>query len=156
MYGVLGLAYNRYGASGSDLVLNNYYSWDVTYLGANLGLDYNFYRNRSLMFFAKLNVSPEFLVRGSQTINNQIFDLIGEEDFESPILFVRLGLGMQFEISDEASVFIQYMGGESFSFNGSSEKLNIISHNIGFGILFKLIKDPYQTEWRGNRKKLKN
>ena len=155
MYMDMGLGYNRYGASGSDAVLNNSYSWDVTYLGINLGLDYLVYRNRSVMFFAKMSVAPEFLLHGSQTLNNQVYDLRGEEDFESPMYFFRGGAGMQFEISDEASAFVQYMGGKSYTFNGSSEKLNIIAHNVGFGMIFKLIKDPYQTEWRGNRKKIK-
>ncbi len=150
-----GVGYNRYGSSGSDVVLDNYYSWEVTYVGVNLGLDYVFYRNRSLMVYVKALGSPEFLIHGTQNLNNHVYSLRGEEDFESPIVFVRLGLGGQFAISDEASVFVQYMGGKSFSFSGNAAKLNIIAHNVGFGILFKLIKDPYQTEWRGNRKKLK-
>ena len=156
MYMNLGLGYNRYGSSGSDVVLYNSYSWDVTYLGLNLGLDYMFYRNRSLLLFAKISASPEFLIHGSQNLNNQIISLTGEEDFESPIFFFRGGLALQFQISDEASVFIQYMGGKSYNFNGNAEKLNILAHNVGFGIIFNLIKDPYQTEWRGNRKKIKS
>jgi len=156
MFMNVGLGYNKYGSSGSDAVLNNYYKWNVTYLGLNIGVDYLVYRNRSIMVFAKASASPEFLIYGQQTLNNQVFNLVGEEDFESPIFFFRGGLACQFQISDEASVFLQYMGGKSYNFNGSSEKLNIIAHNIGFGLIFNLIKDPYQTEWRGNRKKLKN
>jgi len=148
-----GLGYNRYGSSGSDAVLNNFYTWDVTYLGLNLGADYVFYRNVNLVFYAKTSVSPEMLIHGTQTLNDDVYNLAGEEDFNTPIIFLRGGLGTQFQISDEASVFVQYMIGKSYGLSGDPEKLNIISHNVGFGLLFNLIKDPYNTEWRGNQRK---
>ena len=151
----IGIGYNRYGSSGSDAVLNNYYTWDVTYLGFNLGLDYVVYRNKSITFYVKTTVSPEILIHGTQTINNESYNLVGVEDFDNPILFVRLGAGAQFDISEAASVFVQYMGGQSFGFSGSTEKLNIISHNIGFGVLFNLIKDPYQTQYKGRSRRPK-
>jgi chemotaxis protein MotB len=36
------------------------------------------------------------------------------------------------------------MGGKSFNFNNDPEKLNIISHNVGFGVLINLSKGRYQ------------
>ena len=36
----LGLTHNSYGANGSDGVLNNYFEWDVDYLGLQLMLKY--------------------------------------------------------------------------------------------------------------------
>lgn len=152
MFMDVGFAYNRYGSSGSDAVLDNYYTWDVNYLGVNLGADYVFYHNKNLVFYIKTTISPEFLIQGTQTLNNDVYNLVGEEDFNTPMFFFRGGLGTKFRISDEASVFVQYMGGKGYNF-GSSEKLNIISHNIGFGLLFNLIKDPYQTEWQGDKRR---
>lgn len=148
----VGLAFNRYGASGSDVLLDNYYSWDVTYLGVNLGLDYVFFRNNNVQFYAKTTVSPEFLLHGTQDLNNHKFDLVGEEDFDAPFLFIRAGLGAQFQISNESSVFVQYMAGKSYGLKGDPERLNIMCHNIGFGLLFRLIKDPYHIEYRGNQR----
>jgi len=151
----LGLGYNKYGSSGSDVTVDNYYEWDVTYLGINLGLDYVFYRNRYLKFYAKGTASPEFLIHGTQTINNQVYDLVGEEDFNTPMYFFRLGVGAQFQISDRTSGYIQYMGGKSFQFDSNPESLNIVVHNIGFGLLINMSKEPYPTEWEGRNQRKK-
>lgn len=137
-YTDLGIGYYRYGATGSDATLDNYYAWDVTYLGINLGLDYEFYRPGRFTFYAKGEASPEFLLRGAQTLNDQVYDLVGEEDFDTPIIFFRGGLGVQYQISPVTSIYTQYMGGKSYSFKKDSEKLNIISHNFGIGVLINL------------------
>lgn len=152
MFMDIGLAFNRYGSSGSDVVLDNYYSWDVTYLGLNLGVDYVFFRNNNIQFYGKTTVSPELLLHGTQDLNNHKFNLVGEEDFDAPILFLRVGVGAQFQISQVASAFVQYMAGKSYGLKGDPEKLNIICHNIGFGVLFNLIKDPYRIEYRGDQR----
>ena len=141
----LGIGYNRYGSTGSDPSLDLYYAWDVTYLGINLGLDYAFYRPGNFTFYAKMTASPEFLIRGTQTLNEQVYSLVGEDDFDSPIFFFRGGLGVQYKISRQTSAYIQYMGGKSYNFNNDSEKLNVISHNIGFGVLINLSKGQYQV-----------
>jgi hypothetical protein len=147
-----GFAINRYGSSGSDVLLDNYYSWDVTYVGINLGLDYVFFRNNNVQFYGKATISPEFLIHGTQDLNSHKFNLVGEEDFDAPILFCRLGVGAQFQISEVSAAFVQYMGGKSYGLKGEPEKLNIICHNIGFGLLFNLIKDPFRIEYRGKQR----
>ena len=152
MFMNIGFAMNRYGSSGSDVVLDNYYSWDVTYLGLDLGVDYVFFRNNNIQFYAKTTVSPELLLHGTQSLNNHDYNLVGEEDFDAPILFVRLGTGAQFRISEVSSVFVQYMGGKSYALRGDPEKLNIVCHNIGFGVLFNMIKDPFHIDYRGNQR----
>lgn len=136
----LGIVYNRYGSTGSDPALDLYYAWDVSYLGINLGLDYAFYRPGDFTFYAKMTASPEFMIRGTQTLNEQVYSLVGEDDFDSPIFFFRGGLGVQYKISGQTSAYIQYMGGKSFSINNDAEKLNMIAHNIGFGVLINLSK----------------
>src|SRR5690606_19939809 len=55
----VGFAINRYGSSGSDVLLDNYYSLDVTYLGLNIGLDYVFFRNNNIQLYTKTTLSPE-------------------------------------------------------------------------------------------------
>jgi hypothetical protein len=92
------------------------------------------------------------LLHGTQDLNDHKFNLVGADDFDAPFLFARLGLGAQFQITDESAVFIQYMGGKGYALNGNPEKLNIICHNIGFGLLFRLIKDPFHIEYRGNQR----
>lgn len=142
----LGIGYNRYGSTGSDPALDLYYAWDVTYLGINLGLDYVLYRPGNFAFYIKGTASPEFLIRGTQTLNEQVYSLVGEDDFDSPLFFFRGGLGVQYEISGQTSAFIQYMGGKSYNFNNDPEKLNVIAHNFGFGVLINLAKKRYYSQ----------
>ncbi len=39
-----GVSNDKYGATSSDQVLGNYSEWDVSYLGVNLGVDYEFFK----------------------------------------------------------------------------------------------------------------
>ena len=145
LFADLGIGYNQYGSTGSDPAVDNYFAWDVTYIGVNLGLDYEFYRPGRFTFYAKATASPEILIRGTQKLNDQVYDLVGEDDFNSPIYFFRGGLGTQYQISEQATLYIQYMGGKSFNFNSDPEKLNIVAHNFGFGVLINFSKGRYQT-----------
>ncbi len=139
---VIGLSYNNYGAIGSDQILDNFYEWDITYAGLNVGFDYKLLEMRDLLFSFKTNLSTEFLVQGAQTLNNQVFNLVGEDEFNQSLFFVNAGLTMQYPISDKASIYAQYMFGKSFTvFKENSidnEKLNIFAHGIGIGIIVKL------------------
>ena len=134
----LGLGYNRYGSTGSDPTTGTFFAWDVTYLGINLGLSYEFFRPGNFTFYAKGTASPEFFLRGEQTLNDQVYDLSGEENFDQPIYFFRGGIGTQLKLSDRSSVYVQYMGGKSFNFNDDPAQLNIVAHNVGFGLLINL------------------
>lgn len=139
---VLGLGYNSYGAIGSDFILDNYYDWDVSYVGFNAGFDYKIFSTRQLIFSIKANVSTEFLVQGNQTLNNQVFNLVGEEEFNQNLFFINGGLAVQYPISDKMSIYGQYMLGKSFTaFKETTidnEQLNILSHGFGIGIIMKL------------------
>jgi chemotaxis protein MotB len=145
LFADIGIRYNQYGSAGSDPAVDLYFAWDVTYIGINLGLDYAFYRPGRFIFYAKATASPEFLIHGTQRLNDQVYNLVGEDDFNSPIYFFRGGLGVQYQLTDQAMVYIQYMGGKSFNFNNDSEKLNIVANNFGFGLLIKLSKGKYKT-----------
>ena len=135
LFGNLGLRFSGYGSTGSDRVLDNFYEWDLSYLGLVFGLDYEFYEKGRFATFASIKISPEFLIRGSQTINSQVFDLMGEEDFNTPIFFFRGGLGARFQLTNDASIFAQYMIGKSYSFfDSQSSELNIIAQNFGIGL----------------------
>ena len=149
LFADLGLGYNRYGATGSDAAVDNYFAWDVTYLGMNLGLDYEFLRAGKFSFYLKGAVSPEFLIRGTQTLNNQTFNLVGEEDFDAPIYFFRAGLGAQFEVTNQTSFYIQYLGGKSYTFSSDPQELNMIAHSFGFGALINLSKGTIHSARSG-------
>lgn len=137
--GSIGLSFNGYGSTGSDPVLDNFFEWDLAYVGLMLGLDYTFYQKGDFSAFGSVKVSPEILVRGSQTINNQVFDLVGEEDFDTPIIFLKGGLGVQYDVTTEATIYSQYMLGKSYALSGSDQELNFITHNVGIGIFLNIL-----------------
>ncbi len=135
LFGSVGLGFNGYGSNGSDRVLNNYYEWDLSYLGLFLGLDYEVFTAGSFTGLINIKASSELLVRGSQVLNTQVYDIKGEDDFDTPITFFRGGLGVKFQLTSDAAIFAQYMIGKSYSFfdQGTSE-LNIIAQNFGIGL----------------------
>lgn len=142
-----GAMYNKYGASGSDPVLRNYYEWEITNLGANLGFDYEFFKpsyksnNRNgFSFCLKIAGSTEFLLNGTQNLNDEIFDLKKKEEFDKPFYFLRGGVSANYYVSKIIIVFVEYMGGKSFLFGNykNSEQLRITTHNISVGLAINL------------------
>lgn len=150
LYYFSGVNYNKYGAKASDNVLGNYYDWYVNYVGVNLSMGYdlfntNFKRKhqsvntvQGMSCFIQIGVSSEFLVHGTQTINNEVYNLRGVEQFEKPFIYAKGCAGVKYQTSKTISIYLQYEGGRSFSiFKSSSndnEKLNIISHTISLGL----------------------
>ncbi len=140
-----GLNYNTYGAIGSDDSLGNYMEWESTYLGLYAGLDFKVWHIKKMNFYLKGALSSEYVVQGTQTFNNQVYDLVGADDFEKTIFFFRGGAFATYPITEQTSFLIQYMGGKSKSLRKAAtfpdrEKLRFISHNFGFGIIFELNK----------------
>lgn len=144
----VGLTLNGYGAKGSDEILDNYFDWDVSCLGLEFGVDYDLFKKRfatknisDFSVYLKASFAPEFTVRGSQTINDDVYNLVGVEQFKYPFLFVRGGGGISYSVSRSIAAYFQYMGGLGFpvkSGSGDEEKLKIAAHNLGFGLLINL------------------
>ncbi|MEN3325006.1 OmpA family protein [Mariniflexile soesokkakense] len=142
----LNASYSGYGSIGSDKALDNYFEWDLSYVGVGVGLDYEFYKPGDFTFFIKGLGNAEFLVQGTQTLNNQVYSLPGEADFNTAIYTIRGGLGVQYEISKGLSVFNQYTYGFSGTFKEIEGKLKINSHNVGLGILIDVSKNSYKRK----------
>jgi len=132
--------YNTYGAIGSDGALDNFFEWDITYLGISAGFDFEFYKPGNFTFYIKATAASEFLIQGTQTLNNQVFNLPGEDDFDTPIYFFRGGLGVQYRLSEKLSVFTQYRYGIAGTFKDIQGDLKINAHNFGLGLLVNLSK----------------
>lgn len=138
----LGASYNNYGAIGSESSVDNYFEWDVSYLGLKVGLGIKLFELRDLTFLANASVASEFLIRGTQTINNDVFNLVGEEEFNNNILFFRGGLEMQYPISRSTAIFVGYSYGRSVLINSgeNAEKLRLNTHQFGLGFIINLPK----------------
>ena len=136
----LGASYNGYGAIGSEASVDNYFEWDLTYLGLKAGLGIKLFELRDLTFMANTSVASEFLIRGTQTINNDVFNLVGEEEFNNNILFFRAGVEMQYPVSRSTAIFIGYTYGRSILVSNPDvgETLNLSAHHFGLGFIINL------------------
>ena len=132
--------YNSYGSNGSDISLDNYFEWDLNYIGIGAGFDYEVYKPGDFIFYVKVLASAEFMIQGTQTINDQVYDLSGEEDFNSPLYFFRGGLGVQYAVTESIAVFTEYMYGRGNTFKDAQGDLKINAHNFGFGLLINVSK----------------
>lgn len=138
----VGAMLSTYGAVASDAILDNYFEWNVSYAGIQTGLTYYFAQSKSFQFYIRPSVSIEYLVRGRQTLNNQVFNLSGEDEFDNLIWVPRMGVGIQYPISRKAALYLTYQYGRSFSLVNArpedNEKLSINMHSVGFGIVIQL------------------
>ncbi len=138
--------YNTYDIKGSDPTLGNYYEWNVEYIGADLGIDYESFKpdrvNHNVQdgfsFYIKGIIASDFLVNGVQILNNQVFELSDKEEFDKPIYFIKGSIGLNYYISPTYIVFLQYMYSKSFLIGNynNKEQLRFINHtiNIGFSV----------------------
>ncbi|WP_456376496.1 hypothetical protein [Lutibacter sp.] len=138
-----GVNYSTYGAIGSDTSVNSYFEWETSYVGLNLGLDFRLFNIKKLNFYVKGAFSSEFIIQGTQTLNNTVYDLVGEDDFDQTNYFFRVGAFVEYSISKNVNLFIQYMGGKSKQMRSSvsntdQEKLRLVTHNFGFGLFINL------------------
>lgn len=142
VYMTLGVTLQKYGATGSDPGLGLGYTWDVNYLGVNTGLEFDAVELGDFQFFLKGLVSGEFFMQGTQTINNQQFNLKGEEQFDGLKVFIRGGGGFNYTVKKDITAFGYYLIGGNYLNIGedksSNEKLQITTHNITIGVLFRL------------------
>lgn len=157
-YFISGLSYNKYGTKGSDSILFNYYDWELNYVGVNMGLGYEFFKadayfdvnninkQQGFTFYTQLSISSDFLVQGTQTINEQVYNLIGVEQFDKPFIFANAGIGIIYYASKTISANAQYMAGRSLPiFNSeSNEKLDFFTHTVCLGFFINL--QP-RTRW---------
>ena len=142
-----GLGINSYGATGSDATVNNYFAWETTYLSVFLGLDVKVYKTDKLSFYLRGTTSSEFMLQGTQTLNNQVFDLKGIEEFDTANFFFRGGLLIQYDVSETFSIFTKYTYGKSTG-TGIDEELKYKAHDVGFGLVINLSKK--ETENNNN------
>lgn len=136
----LGASYNNYGAIGSEASVDNYFEWDVSYLGAKAGLGIKILELGDITFLGNVSLAWEFLVRGNQTINNDVYNLVGEEEFNNNIFFYRGGLEMQYPLSRNTAIYVGYSYGKSvlLSTPDVGETLKLNTHQFGLGFIINL------------------
>jgi len=133
-----GLSFSKYGAIGSEDAINLFYKWETSYLAINLGLDIKAVQFKKLAFYLRGTISPEFLLQGTQTINNQVFDLKEADEFDNTNTFFRGGFLLEYNITDTFSIFGKYNFGKSTT-NGTDQELKFKTNDVGIGLVFSLM-----------------
>ena len=144
LYGSLGVSYASYGAIGSHDSFGNFMEWTVNYAEFKAGLEYTLFSIDKFSFYAKGTASLGFLVQGTQTHNNAVINIENEDDFDKTLINFRGGAGFVRPVSENLSVYLQYMYGKSSTLKeGTSntadqEVLKIVSHNLSVGLLIDI------------------
>jgi hypothetical protein len=139
IHATLGFNFTSYGTVGSDDIVHNYMKWETSYFGTSLGADVKLFCLKKMQFYFNTNFSFEYLIQGSQTLNNQVFDLKQSADYDETALFVRLGLFANYPISKNTKVVIEYTRGMSLDIlSQTNEQLYINTHQFAFGLQINL------------------
>lgn len=142
----VGVVYAHYGMRGtSQDVFRRYYEWRTTYLGIDLGVERDLFTvklpnrdGKGLTFMLGAAAAPEFLVKGAQTIDHEVYDLRGVEQFDAPFLFLRGIAGFNFCVTNRTAIAAHYAFAHGRRFPGRAptddERLAFRTHSIAFGV----------------------
>ncbi|PDS23943.1 hypothetical protein B0A77_09480 [Flavobacterium branchiophilum] len=143
-----GLRYATYSSIGSIKELNTYLEWKVNYLELQTGIEFKLLslpnvfikNNKEAFFFITGNFSLSHFIQGYQVINNNVINLNGANDFDKQLLKdFRYGIGFENAISENMSVYLQYVIGSTLRLN-NEQNLEIKSKSFGIGIRLKTTK----------------
>ncbi|MFN2430625.1 MAG: hypothetical protein ABR574_11450 [Cryomorphaceae bacterium] len=153
-YPTIGLVYATYGAYGSDNFYSNSYSWRMGYAGLSLGMEGEVYKTGNLRFLAKVGIEPQILTSGTQTINGEVFNLRGVEQFENPFMFFKAGAGANYCLNSTIALGLKYYYGKGFPLGSSSdpEILRLNTHTVALGITVSLGRCDYCFKSHFNKK----
>lgn len=143
IFAVGSITYSRYETYGSYEVYDLSYNYRTDYLGLNLGAEAELFRKAGFTLFARLAAEPQFLLNGSRTINNDIEDLKGAEEFDSPFLFAKGGVGANYCADKNFAIVLRYDYGMGFPVNQSDELLRYRTGTINLGLLINLKRCNY-------------
>ncbi len=137
-----GASWNNYGAIGSDPRLDNFFEWDLSYLGLRAGLDAKFLEAHNFSLSFSGSIGAEYLVRGIQVINNQTYNIRNTEEYDPLNFMVWGGTLASFELSRKSAICFQYQLGYS-AFNAQragndNEQLRILAHQFSLGFLINI------------------
>ncbi len=137
-----GASWNNYGAIGSDPRLDNFFEWDLTYAGLRTGLDLKFLEAQDFSLSFSGNIGAEYLIRGTQVINNQAYDIRNSDEYNPLNFMLWAGPLASYELSRKSAICFQYQFGYSLlNAQGSgndNEQLNLIAHQFSIGFLINI------------------
>ena len=144
----LGLQNNEYGAQSLDT--DNNLSWDLSYVGLNLGFDYTFIllnksgdslSNNSRLLSAVINTSfsHSWLREGIQRIDNRIYDLKEFDGNFNNLMKLEFGVGLLYGLDDNTSLSLSYSINRGLTnMETANQELYLFAHHILFGVVIDL------------------
>ena len=145
LYYTITASYTGYGAIGSDSLYGNYMEWDLDYLQLHAGLDVRAFSLGPNELVLKVNSSFGYLIQGTQVLNNEVFNLVGEEEFNSTLFSLVMGFSVTRVITEAISLYIQFTSGigDPLGVKRSDleERLRLKSKCLSFGVLMQINKD---------------
>lgn len=142
LYFTYGASWNNYGAIGSDPRLDNFFEWDLSYAGLQTGLDLRFLQAEYFSLAFSGNIGAEYLVRGTQVINDQAYDIRQSDEYNPLNLMMWGGLLASYELSRKSAICFQYQLGYSLlnaqSAGHDNEQLKLLAHQFSIGFLINL------------------
>jgi hypothetical protein len=140
----LAVSYTGYGAVGSDTLYQNYMEYNLNYAQFHAGVDIKMFSYKGFDFQFKANTSLGVLLQGTQTLNNQVYDLVGHQEFDNTLLSFAEGISASKPISDNTSLYVQLMHSwgipAGISRRADVERWNVKSNTVSFGLLIDLNK----------------
>ncbi|MBX2826815.1 MAG: hypothetical protein KTR22_01550 [Flavobacteriaceae bacterium] len=135
-----GLGLHTYGAIGSDNSQNTYFEWETTYASIHAGIDIQVVEANRFSFHLRATVAPEFMMQGTRILNNEVLDIKGREDFDTPIIFLRAAASFEYKINDSMAAFLQYRYGQGTQLKKSESggELTYFSQDFGLGLIFNI------------------
>lgn len=137
-----GASWNNYGAIGSDQRLDNFFEWDLSYAGISVGIDAKFIEVQDFSIAFSGSIGSEYLIRGTQTINNQAFDIRQSEEYNPLNFMLWAGPLANYELSRKSAICFQYQLGYSLlnaqSSGNDNEHLKLLAHQFSIGFLINI------------------
>ena len=137
--------YAGFSAIGSDTTYNNYTSYSLNYAQLNFGIEQQVDEllDGDVKFYVKGHVSTGIMVNGSQTLNSNVYDVKGHEDFGSILLSGLVGGKVSLGISDRSSMYTQFMYGINDPIpvdrTADIERVRMTSAILSLGVVVNLI-----------------
>jgi hypothetical protein len=135
------LGVHTYGSIGND-TFGNYLAWETTYAGLAVGIDAELFKINRFAFHLRGTVGPELMLQGTQVLNNQVFDVLNEQDFDTPFVFIKGAASFEYSATDTIALFCQYRfsRGSQINSNESGADLGYNSNDFGIGVILQLKK----------------
>lgn len=143
----IGVGYHKYEIKTGVSVGNTKVPlmYDLSYLTSKVGINFSVIRWKSILFQLHTHISYNWLMSGTNSYNNQTFNLTQANTFDPTLLNFNRGVSLEYEFSGAFSMYVSYNKVNSFEElhedTRSEEKYTLLSNSFNIGVLFNFKND---------------